>query len=280
MCYADWCRVIDEATELECRRVQFIGGEPTMHPRLDDLVDHANHQGFELIEVYTNATRLGDNLIGCFQRNHVHLATSFYSDDPDVHDRITRGKGSWQRTVSGIQAAVAAGLPIRVGVIETAHNVGHGSRAVEFLRNLGVRVEDVTVDRERGVGRADVVRLGGEEERYEELCGQCWKGRLCVTPSGEAFPCVFSRCTRLGDARTGLSEILQSAKLARFREKVRELEARRALDFATWTPPILVGPSTTSQPSFTAGTPPILVSLSTTWDPQSPGGWSTTTATS
>src|SRR6516165_7403770 len=69
MTYSDWTRVLNEAAELGCRSVQFIGGEPTMHPRLEDLVDQANHRGFEFIEVYTNVTRLGGKLLGCFQRN-------------------------------------------------------------------------------------------------------------------------------------------------------------------------------------------------------------------
>ena len=224
MAYDDWTRVIDEAAELGCRSVQFIGGEPTIHPRLDDLVDHANHRGFEFIEVFTNATRLGKELLGCFQRNKVHVATSFYSDDPVVHKQITHGEGSWQRTVSGIQAVLAAGLPIRVGVIETDANVGHGPRAIEFIKSLGV--QNFGTDRERGIGRGKLVRLSGEEERYDELCGQCWKGRLCVTSSGEVFPCVFSRATRLGDAKSGLTGILQSVILTRFREKVRAMNER------------------------------------------------------
>jgi MoaA/NifB/PqqE/SkfB family radical SAM enzyme len=68
MSFADWTCVIDEAAGLGCRSIQFIGGEPTMHPQLDDLVDHANHRGFAFIEVFTNATRLGQKLLGCFQR--------------------------------------------------------------------------------------------------------------------------------------------------------------------------------------------------------------------
>ena len=77
MAYGDWTRVIDEAAELGCRSVQFIGGEPTLHPRLADLVDHANHRGFDFIEVQTNATRIGQELVGCFQRNGVHVSTAF-----------------------------------------------------------------------------------------------------------------------------------------------------------------------------------------------------------
>jgi hypothetical protein len=46
---------------------------------------------------------------------------------------------------------------------------------------------------------------------------------------------------------------------------------RRAWDSTVSAPTLVVGPSTTSHPSFTAWTPPILVSPSTTWAPQSPG---------
>jgi MoaA/NifB/PqqE/SkfB family radical SAM enzyme len=221
MAYGDWTRVIDEAAELGCRRVQFIGGEPTMHPRLEDLLDHTNQRGFAFIEVYTNATRLGKKLLGCFQRRGVHVATSFYSDDPVVHEQVTRGEGSWERTVHGIESVLAAGLPIRVGVIETEGTVGHGPRAVDFLRTLGVH--NVRVDRARGVGRGRLENPVAEGERYEELCGQCWKGKLCVTSSGEAFPCVFARATGLGDVRSGLASILRTQKLTAFRLKVRAL---------------------------------------------------------
>jgi MoaA/NifB/PqqE/SkfB family radical SAM enzyme len=221
MAYGDWTRVLDEAAGLGCRSVQFIGGEPTMHPRLHDLVDHANHRGFAFIEVFTNATRLGKELLGCFQRNGVHVATSFYSDDPTVHEQVTQGQGSWQRTVRGIESVLAAGLLLRVGVIETERNAGHGPRAIEFLRTFGV--QNARIDRERGVGRGKLVHLAADGERYEELCGECWKGKLCVTSTGEVFPCVFARATRLGDVKAGLWGILRTTRLTDFRRKVRAL---------------------------------------------------------
>ena len=233
MAYNDWSRVIDEAALLGCRQLQFIGGEPTLHPRLHDLVDHANHRGFELIEVFTNATRIGKDLLGCFQRNNVNVATSFYSDDPATHEVITQAKGSWDRTISGIRSVVAAGLPIRVGVIESERNRGHGPRAIEFVKRLGVA--NVGLDRERGVGRSALVQISSDEQ-YEELCGQCWKGRLCVTPTGEAFPCVFARKSRLGDVRLGLAGILGSVKLAHFRQKVRQLEEGRGVNASSCDP--------------------------------------------
>ncbi|HEV3443664.1 MAG TPA: radical SAM protein, partial [Gemmataceae bacterium] len=228
MTYNDWTRVLHEAAELGCGSVQLIGGEPTMHPRLEDLVDQANHRGFAFIEVYTNATRMGGKLLGCFQRNSVHVATSFYSYDPTVHDQITQAEGSWQRTVGGIESVLAAGLPLRVGVVETDRNPGHGARAIEFLKTLGVW--NVKLDRERGVGRGKEDSSTSAGENYQELCGECWKGKLCVTARGDVFPCVFARGTRLGDARSGLATILLCEKLTEFRQRVRELHRRSAPD--------------------------------------------------
>ena len=106
-------------------------------------------------------------------------------------------------------------------MIETEHSLGHGPRAIEFLKTLGV--QNIRVDRERGVGRSNLLHLDCEGERYEELCGKCWKGSLCVTSSGEVFPCVFSRATQLGDAKLGLLSILQTAKLTDFRQKVHAM---------------------------------------------------------
>jgi MoaA/NifB/PqqE/SkfB family radical SAM enzyme len=155
----------------------------------------------------------------------VQVATPFYSVDAAVHEQVTQGKGSWQRTVGGLRSALAAGLPLRVGVIETDANSGHGPEAIAFLRQLGV--QHVGFDQERGDTVTAEPLPQPEGERFERLCGQCWKGKLCVTPSGEAFPCVFSCATRLGDVRQGLSTILESRRLQGFRQRVQQLEQQR-----------------------------------------------------
>jgi MoaA/NifB/PqqE/SkfB family radical SAM enzyme len=211
-----WIRVIDEAAEIGCRELQFIGGEPTLHPELERLIAHARAREFTFVEVYTNATQLSAGLIQCLRENYVHVAASFYSDDSEVHDRITRRQGSWRQTLAGFEAILGAGLPLRVGIVEMEENAGHEPRTRELLRSLGVRT--ISSDRMRGVGRGDRLAIGEPTERFEELCGECWQGKLCVTPSGEAFPCVFARATPVGNAKDGLATIIQGIKLRAFRE--------------------------------------------------------------
>ena len=50
---ADWMRAIDELSERGTRMVQFIGGEPTLHPDLTDLIGHALGKNMQ-VEVYSN----------------------------------------------------------------------------------------------------------------------------------------------------------------------------------------------------------------------------------
>lgn len=228
MSYTDWQKVIDEAADLGCRELQFIGGEPTIHPNLMGLIEHARKRDFVLIEVFTNATLLKDEMLGCFRRNKVSVATSFYSDDSNVHDQITKGTGSWHKTVTGIRNVVENGLPLRVGIIEMKQNHGQAANTISFLQSLGVK--NIKVDHERGVGRAQTltpIEPRHSEERYNELCGECWKGKLCVTSTGSAYPCVFSRNTLLGNAKAGLNEILSSRKLTTFRDKIEEIQKQR-----------------------------------------------------
>src|SRR5947209_19312656 len=57
----DWRRVIDQAAALGVRLVQFIGGEPTMHPELPRLVDHALQLQVE-VEVFSNLVHVTPRL--------------------------------------------------------------------------------------------------------------------------------------------------------------------------------------------------------------------------
>ncbi|MBX9392828.1 hypothetical protein K4749_04305 [Streptomyces sp. TRM72054] len=49
----DWRRVIDEAATIGVEKVQFIGGESTMHTEFADLVRHALDAGLS-VQVYSS----------------------------------------------------------------------------------------------------------------------------------------------------------------------------------------------------------------------------------
>lgn len=214
----DYKQLLTEAAELGCKRVQFIGGEPTVVKELPEYISHARGVGFEFVEVYTNLIYLPPALLECFQRYNVAIATSFYSDDAEIHDAITLGNGSHKTTTQNIKRVLAAGLTLRAGIIVMEQNRKGLKQTVKYLRDLGV--ENVGTDRLRFIGRGE--QAGNQSaDLLHELCGSCWKGSLCVSPNGVVSPCIMSKAYALGTLRsTTLAKIVSSAKLAETRETI------------------------------------------------------------
>lgn len=235
----DWCKVLRDAATLGCHSVQFIGGEPTLHPELPSLIEFASEEGFTDVEVYTNATTLRPKLLAAFSAHKVRVAISFYSDEAAVHDAITRREGSFDRTVAVVRHMIGEGLRVRAGIVETKMNAGHGERARHLLELIGVT--ECAIDRQRGIGRG--ASDSGQMDPIAELCGACRHGTLCVTATGRAHPCVFSRFVDLGDVRDRqLPAIVAGHPISAFREALQEQMARRE------RPTIQCNPLTCSPP--------------------------------
>jgi MoaA/NifB/PqqE/SkfB family radical SAM enzyme len=193
--------------------VQFIGGEPTLHPDFRRLVISARQLGLE-VEVYTNLTRVSSDLWRLFDDEKVALATSFYSCHEVSHDTVTRTRGSQKRTLANIETAVKLELPLRVGIIDVRVDQDI-ERTVDYLHDLGV--SNVQVDRTRSVGRADSQQF--KNPSVDQLCGRCADSSLAIDPSGWAYPCIFARWLPVGNVRdTALEEICSSPLLAKTRE--------------------------------------------------------------
>ncbi len=55
----DWIDVIDQTARLGTRMVQFIGGEPTLHPALPTLIRHALDRELS-VEVFSNLVHVSE----------------------------------------------------------------------------------------------------------------------------------------------------------------------------------------------------------------------------
>ncbi|MDI3405766.1 radical SAM/SPASM domain-containing protein [Streptomyces cavernicola] len=202
----DWRRVLDEAAAIGVERVQFIGGEPTTHPEFTALVRHALAAGLT-VQVYSNLYRVRPEHWDLYEDKRVSLATSYYSDLPADHDRVTGRKGSHAATRANIIEAVRRGIPLKVGVINTRA----GQRAEQARTELdSLGVGQASIDHARGVGNA--ARTSALPST-SELCGRCAKGIAAVLPDGTVAPCVMGRFLPAGQVRTAtLEDVFTSAR--------------------------------------------------------------------
>lgn len=190
----DWKKVIDEAAQIGVTKVQFIGGEPTLHPDFTELVEHALARGLG-VQVYSNLYRVRLEHWKLFERPGVSLATSYYADTDDGHDAVTGRKGSHAATRANIIEAVRRGIHVQVGIVD----VLEGQRVQEARAELeALGVKDINMDRVRGVGNATKVLPS-----TSELCGNCANGRAAIMPDGTVTPCVLGRFLPTGSVKGG-----------------------------------------------------------------------------
>ncbi|MFE5771459.1 radical SAM protein [Streptomyces sp. NPDC056485] len=193
MTVEDWVFVIDQLADMGAADVQFIGGEPTLYPQLEELIKHAHGAGLR-IEVFSNLVHVRKSLWDAFQEYGVKLATSYYSDTPAEHDAVTQLKGSHKKTRANIQKAIDLGMPIRGGVI----TVNQGQRVIQAAKDLTeLGVDHVGGDKTRAFGRA----AQGAAPKIADLCGHCALGQCAIGPDGSVWPCVLGRFITLGNVR-------------------------------------------------------------------------------
>lgn len=144
--YEDWARLLEEAREMGCRSLQFIGGEPFIQrdvmlrlgPRALDL-------GYTFLEVYSNGTLIKDSDLDWLREHGIALALSVYGHEASVHEGVTLGKGSFGRTLRTVRRARELEIPLRIGIIGMSANEATLDETVSYLRDdLGV--ENVKID--------------------------------------------------------------------------------------------------------------------------------------
>ncbi|MBK6015804.1 radical SAM protein [Streptomyces sp. MBT53] len=203
----DWKTVISDAAALGVEKVQFIGGEATQHPDFAELLRYALAVGLG-VQVYSNLYRVPLTLWELFEHPRVSLATSYYSDVPADHERVTGRKGSHAATRANIIEALRRGIHVQVGIV-AVHEGQRVDQARADLETLGVTA--INTDRVRGVGNAAKVVIPS----VSELCGNCTRGRAAVMPDGQVTPCVLGRFLPAGNVRVeGLAAVFAGDRWA------------------------------------------------------------------
>ncbi|MFH8795075.1 radical SAM protein [Streptomyces sp. NPDC017941] len=214
MTAGDWQDVIADAAALGIPQIQLIGGEPTLYPYWVDLLDYALARNLR-VEVFSNLFHVRPAWWTIFEQDGVSLATSYYSDDPVEHDRITQRHGSFQRTRTNIMEAHRRGIPLRVGILHI-HDGQRVEQARAEIEAMGIT--DIQMDRVRAVGRA---AKGSDGPSAAELCGRCGINRAAVLPNGDLTLCVLSRFMPVGNVRaTPLADLMDSPEWQDTRKKI------------------------------------------------------------
>ncbi|MBO7142646.1 MAG: radical SAM protein [Bacteroidales bacterium] len=119
-------------------QVTFTGGEPFTAERFGELVLTARLKGakvsvisngnFAPVERYVELTKLGVNL----------FELPVHSYNPDVHDFMTRVKGSHQKSQSIISALKGQGVTPTAVLVLTKFNTENVAETIRYIHSLGI----------------------------------------------------------------------------------------------------------------------------------------------
>ncbi|MFZ2633943.1 MAG: radical SAM protein [Desulfosalsimonadaceae bacterium] len=114
-----------------------LGGEPTLHPQLPEIVKAARRMGYKSITIDTNGYLFHDILNKLNPRDLDFLSFSLDGATPQTNDRI-RGEGCFANCTAGIEQAVRRGFHTSLIFTVSRANIHELHLMPALLNRLGI----------------------------------------------------------------------------------------------------------------------------------------------
>ncbi len=219
-------KVVDEAIKLGVKRFYITGGEPFIRAGIFDLIHYITKTKRRDLIVLTNATLFDDEKIAALKKvmsPKLLVQVSLEGPTAEIHDKL-RGKGSFDKTVDGIQRLMGIGITPIVSTAISKLNEKDIAKTSRFLSKLGIQEHNVLWMHAKGRGADNLnelyvpseniakamkkvkkeykeqevifdnveslkVRVRTKRGRKNDLCNNCFE-KICVNSDGHIYPCA------------------------------------------------------------------------------------------
>jgi MoaA/NifB/PqqE/SkfB family radical SAM enzyme len=175
----EWLKAL--VNEKKASNLIFIGGEPTLHPGLDLCIKAARKTGYGSITVDTNGFLFNNIVDKVTPKELDYFSVGLDGSSEETNDLI-RGKGSYDKSVAGIEKALAKGFKVSLIYTVSQLNIHDLKNMPGFLKTLGIDRFFIQVIGIRG-------RSARDEKHKLQLTRKEWAA---------VVPRVAARAARLG----------------------------------------------------------------------------------
>jgi MoaA/NifB/PqqE/SkfB family radical SAM enzyme/SAM-dependent methyltransferase len=133
-------RMVREAVDLGADTCYFTGGEPFLRGDMVELLREVTQDYGATAVAMTNGTLLESELVATLavlRRERLHLQISLDGSCAARNDAL-RSRGSFDRAVQGLRAAIGAGLNVTVATVVVRENLDDLVPLASLVRGLGV----------------------------------------------------------------------------------------------------------------------------------------------
>ena len=138
-------RIMDELAEAGCLELCLTGGEPFARPDFFQLYEHAIRLGF-LVTLFTNGTFITEPVADRLaELPPYRIEISLHGLTEDTFEKVTLGRGSFQRCRQAIARLIERGIPLTLKT--TAMTVNHHEvlaikQYVEGIGSVGYKLAE------------------------------------------------------------------------------------------------------------------------------------------
>ncbi len=132
------------------KRIVFTGGEPTLRNDLPEVIEYSQQfDNLFSISIITNGVRLSDEkylnmLINVDKKDKVGFCVSLHSHKEKISELLTNSKGTFKKTISGIENIIKKGKRISIYQVITSKNYEDLLGFAKFLNKKYPEIKDIT----------------------------------------------------------------------------------------------------------------------------------------
>ena len=132
---------IINGSERNYKKIEFIGGEPTLYPNLIEYISLAREHDYERIAITTNGRMFSyrDFSRSIFDAGLNYVSFSLYSHEKETHEAITRTRNSFKQSLDGLRNAFKYDVETYVNTVVCKLNHSHLEEMGKFLKETGVK---------------------------------------------------------------------------------------------------------------------------------------------
>ena len=254
--------VLEQCHDMGVLSLTLTGGEPMLHKNFCNFLHKAKEYDFS-ISVLSNLTLLNDEILAELKTNRLFsVQVSLYSLNPEIHDSITKLKGSFFKTRDNILRLIENDIPLQISCPTMKQNRNCFVDVMQWVREHKCRLAidyimmaryDHTADNLDNrlsldeIGRIinDIILLDGNyqkailadnfhalecRDRSNDLvCGVC-VASICMVANGNVYPCSGWQSYVCGNLKEqSLKEIWEHSSKVKYLRRLRKKDFPQCL---------------------------------------------------
>jgi len=248
--------LLRQCNEMNVLHLTISGGEPMMHRDFIDILRMCREQEFS-VNVLSNLTHLTDKILAEMKSNYLLcVQVSLYSMNPEIHDNITKLKGSFHKTKSAILKLIENDVPLQIACPIMKNNKGCYQDVIDWakenkihagddyvvlakynhsIENLSCRLsleeveellwEKVHKDPKYLKQIEHMALKRAKASAQDNVCSVCHSS-ICVNERGNVYPCAGWQDYVAGNVKS-----MSLHDIWLYSEKIKYLRALRRRDF-------------------------------------------------